>query len=274
MSKLNLNLSRRHVMAILNVTPDSFYESSDDESSIRSSVIGAIDCGATIIDIGGYSSRPGAADVSLEEELRRVEMGFRIVREVSGDVVISVDTFRSDVVRRIYDKYGPFVVNDITAGEGDSAMISTVGELQLPYVAMHMRGAPQTMQTMTDYSADGGVVNSVVEYFKGKIAECMAAGIEQVILDPGFGFAKSLEQNYELLGGLDRLIDLGAPLLVGVSRKSMIYRVLECDAGEALSGTIALGWEALRKGAAILRVHDVREAADTVKIFEKYNELA
>ncbi|MFI3327925.1 MAG: dihydropteroate synthase [Rikenellaceae bacterium] len=273
--RLSKRTNRVAVMAILNVTPDSFYESSRALSSnLTECVERAIADGATIIDVGGYSSRPGAAEVSLEEEWRRVDMGVRAVRDVSKSVVISVDTFRSEIVRRVYENYGSFVVNDITAGDvangGDSKMIRTVAELGLPYIAMHMRGTPATMQQMTDYSADGGVVESVLSYFKAKIEECQAAGVKELILDPGFGFAKSLEQNYELLSALDRLCDMGCEVLVGVSRKSMIYRLLGCEPKDALAGTNALNWEALSKGATILRVHDVRDASDVATIFEKY----
>ncbi len=280
---MKIDLSNIHVMSILNVTPDSFYGSSRalnlDETLIKDSIRKAIADGATIVDIGGYSSRPGAADVSVDEEWRRVERGVGLVREVNGEVLISIDTFRSEIVRRAYEKIGFFMVNDITAGDvangGDADMFATVAELKLPYIAMHMRGTPQTMQQMTDYSADGGVVESVLSYFRAKIAACRVAGIEELILDPGFGFAKSVEQNYELLKSLDRVADLGCPLLVGLSRKSMIYRVLggEREPKDALAGSIALNWEAIQRGANILRVHDVRECTDLIKISKKYQEI-
>lgn len=264
-----LDLSKRQVMTILNVTPDSFFEGSraSECEAIRQRVCEVIEEGATIIDVGGYSSRPGAEEVSVEEEWRRVELGIEVVREVSPSIVISVDTFRAEVVRRAAERFGYIVVNDIMAGEGDEEMFGVVARYALPYIAMHMRGTPQSMQSMTEYR---DVVKEVVEYLRGRVELMRSAGVEQIILDPGFGFAKSIDQNYELLGALPEIVDLGYPVLVGVSRKSMIYKVLGVEPTEALPGTIALGWEALRLGATILRVHDTREAVDTVRIFERY----
>ncbi len=266
----HLNLEGRHIMTILNITPDSFFEGSrtSERESIALRVREAVEAGATIIDVGGYSSRPGADEVPVEEELRRVELGVSIVREVAPSVAISVDTFRSEVARSVAEKFGRVIINDITAGEADSEMFGVVAKYDLPYVAMHMRGTPQSMQSMTDYI---NVVDEVVEYFRAKIETMKNGGVREIILDPGFGFAKSVEQNYELMKGLSKLCDLGYPVLAGVSRKSMIYRVLEVEPAEALTGTIALNWEALRQGATILRVHDTREAVDTLRIFEKYD---
>ncbi len=268
----NIDLSQRHVMAIVNVTPDSFFEGSRNMSleSIECRVREAVAAGATILDIGGYSSRPGAEDVSVEEEWRRVEMGCEAVRRVAPDVWISVDTFRAEVVRRVAERFGRFMVNDITAGEGDEEMIGVVAKYNLPYVAMHMRGTPQSMQSVTEYRS---VVEDVVSYFQGKVEELRGAGVEDIVLDPGFGFAKSLDQNYELLAGIGALVELGYPVLVGISRKSMIYRELGCEPKDALPATIALGWESLRLGAMILRVHDVAEAVQSLAIFEKYNSF-
>ncbi|MFI3305740.1 MAG: dihydropteroate synthase [Rikenellaceae bacterium] len=267
-----LSFDRRHVMTILNVTPDSFFKGSRtaEREAIRSRAKGAIEEGATIIDIGGYSSRPGAADVSTEEEWRRVELGFEVVRELSHDVVVSVDTFRAEIVRRAAERFGEFIVNDITAGEGDTDMFATVAKYRLPYIAMHMRGTPQDMQRQTEYR---DVVAEVTEYLQRRVELMKQAGIEQIILDPGFGFAKSLEQNYELLAGMGRIVELGLPTLVGISRKSMIYRALDTTPAEALTGTIALNWEALRQGATILRVHDTREAVETIKLYELYTRV-
>ncbi len=263
-----LDISRRQVMTIINVTPDSFFEGSRTEGGdeIRNRVREAVDAGATIIDIGGYSSRPGAADVDLEEEWRRVDFGVGIVREVAPEVVISVDTFRSEVVGRVAQKYGYFVVNDITAGEADADMFGVVARYGLPYIAMHMRGNPQSMQGLTEYV---DIVEEVVSYFRERIELMRSVGIEQIILDPGFGFAKDLDQNYELLANLSSLAALGYPLLVGISRKSMIYKALDTDPSGALCGTIALNWEALRQGASILRVHDTLEAVQCVRLFER-----
>ena len=201
----SLNLDVAQVMAIVNLTPDSFYASSRNLTSqaVAKSVERAIVEGATIVDLGGYSSRPGADDVSLDEEWRRVKMGLEAVRSLRGEVLVSIDTFRSEVVRRAYEEFGDFIVNDISAGELDEAMLSTVARHDLFYVAMHMRGVPQTMQTLNNYSE--GVVRGVEEYFLMRVNELVAQGIsrDKIILDPGFGFAKSPSQNYELLTNLD-----------------------------------------------------------------------
>lgn len=262
------------VMAIVNVTPDSFFAGSrrQSEAEIGAAAERALLEGAGIIDLGGYSSRPGAEDVSPEEEYRRLERGIEVVRRVAGEEFpLSVDTFRAEVVRRLYDRFGAFVVNDISAGELDAEMIGAVGQLGLPYIAMHMRGTPQTMTTLTDYSGEeGGVVGAVMRYFVAKVAEVRAAGVKDLILDPGFGFAKTVEQNFELLGQMDKLALFGCPVLAGLSRKSMIWRTLETTPAEALNGTSVLNWEALRRGASILRVHDVREAVETIRLFTAY----
>ncbi len=259
------------VMAIVNVTADSFYEGSrvTDVKAVESRIAEAVAAGATIIDIGGYSSRPGADDVTLEDEWVRVDMGVDAARRVAPEVAVSVDTFRAEIVRRTVEKYGAVIVNDITAGEGDSRMFDTVAELGVPYVAMHMRGTPQTMQSKTEYK---DVVTEVTEYLASRAAELERRGVkrENIILDPGFGFAKSIEQNYQLLAGLGRLCDLGYAVLVGLSRKSMIYKVLETTPQDALAGTTALNWEAINLGATILRVHDVEPAVQIVKIFREY----
>ncbi len=261
-------------MAIVNATPDSFYASSRTQSqrSVAQRVRMAIEEGAAIIDIGGYSSRPSADDVSVEEEWSRVEMAIAATREVSSDIAISVDTFRSEIVRRAVAQFGDIIVNDIMAGKGDDAMLATVAELGLPYIAMHMRGTPQTMQQQTEY---GDVVADVMLEFSERLQVIKKAGIElkRVALDPGFGFAKTVEQNYALLAGLHKLKELGQPLLVGVSRKSMIYKPLGITPDEALVATQAVHWEALRQGATLLRVHDVKEAVETIKLYEKYSGL-
>ena len=268
-------ISSSHVMAIVNLTPDSFYASSRHASYdvVRESVERAVREGATIVDLGGYSSRPGADEVSVDEEWRRVEMGLKAVRDAEVEVVVSIDTFRSEIVRRAYEGYGAFIVNDISAGEADRAMIATVAELGLPYVAMHMRGTPETMQSLTDYEV--GVTEGVVEYFRERVKVLEAAGIarDNIILDPGFGFAKTVEQNYELLAGLKALRALGYPLLIGVSRKSMIYRALGITPQEALPGSLALAWEALRSGEAIVRVHDVAATHQVVELANYYKRV-
>ena len=273
MKNLDNILWQRGVMAIVNATPDSFYATSRTQShdAVVKRVKEAVSEGAVIIDIGGYSSRPDAEDISVEEEWSRVEMAIRATREVSQDIAISVDTFRAKIVRRAVEQFGEVIVNDITAGLGDSEMLATVAELGVPYIAMHMRGTPQTMQQQTAY---GDVVADVMSELSERLQAIKKAGIElkRVVLDPGFGFAKTAEQNFELLAGLHKLKELGQPLLVGVSRKSMIYKTLGITPEESLSATQAVHWEALRQGATLLRVHDVKEAVETIKLYEKFTE--
>ena len=267
-----LDLSRPQIMAIVNVTNDSFFDGGrfTGEDAIAARVSQVVDEGAAIVDIGGYSSRPNATDVSIEEEWLRVKCGLSVVRRLAEGVAVSIDTFRAEVARRAVEEFGEVIINDISAGEIDPDIIDVVAKYRLPYVAMHMRGTPQTMLSMTDYPR--GVTEEVCDYFQERVAYLRERGVEQIVLDPGFGFAKTTEQNYELLAGLNRLCDLGYPVLAGLSRKSMIYKVLDVTPAEALNGTTALNWEALRQGATILRVHDVREAAETVKLFEAYSK--
>ena len=266
------DFSQPRVMAILNVTPDSFFTGSrmPDAPHVERRVREAVAEGASIIDVGGYSSRPGADEVSPGEEWRRVELSVEAVRRLAPGMAVSVDTFRSEVAARAIERFGPLIINDISAGELDPAMPAVAAKYGVPYIAMHMKGDPKTMQSLTDYKRD--ITAEVVAYFEARVAALLAAGIarEHLVLDPGFGFAKTTEQNYELLAGLHRLCALGYPVLAGLSRKSMIYRVLGATPAQSLAGTVALGWECLRQGAAILRVHDVREAVDTVRIFNAY----
>lgn len=271
LQSVKLDLSRPRVMAIINATPDSFYSDSrfSDEERLRRGVKEAIEQGAYMLDVGGYSSRPGADDVSVEEECRRVGMAMRIIRELSPDIIVSIDTFRSQVVRYVVERFGGVVVNDISASAADPKMIDTVVELGLPYIAMHMRGTPSTMQSLTDYD---DIAQEVRAYFESLIAELRHRGVEQIVIDPGFGFAKSLDQNFELLSQLRLLSDLGCPLLSALSRKSMIYKTLDTTPQSALTGTVALNWESLRQGATLLRVHDVREAVEVVKLYEKFKQ--
>lgn len=269
LSGRELDLSVPQVMAILNVTDDSFYAGSRnmEERAISERVVQAIEEGATIIDVGGYSTRPGAKDISLEEEWQRVERGLKCIRYISEDIAISVDTFRSGVVERAVALVGDIIVNDISAGEADTRMVDVVAHHKLPYIAMHMRGTPQTMQSMTQY--EEGICESVCRYFTQRVEYLRQRGVNDIILDPGFGFAKSVEQNFELLGGLSSLSALGYPVLAGLSRKSMIYRALDITPEESLAGTVALNWEALRQGASILRVHDVREARQVIELYNR-----
>lgn len=269
LSGRELNFREPQVMAILNVTNDSFYAGSRnmEERAISERVVQAIEEGATIIDVGGYSTRPGAKDISLEEEWQRVERGLKCIRDISEDIAISVDTFRSGVVERAVALVGDIIVNDISAGEADTRMVDVVAHHKLPYIAMHMRGTPQTMQSMTQY--EEGICESVCRYFTQRVEYLRQRGVNDIILDPGFGFAKSVEQNFELLGGLSSLSALGYPVLAGLSRKSMIYRALDITPEESLAGTVALNWEALRQGASILRVHDVREARQVIELYNR-----
>ena len=272
MKPLNIDFSAPQVMAILNVTPDSFYAGSrmPDAGAVERRVREAVAEGAQLIDVGGYSSRPGADEVPADEEWRRVELGVGTVRRLAPDMPVSVDTFRSEVAAKAVEAFGPLIINDISAGELGSAMLSVAAKYDVPYIAMHMKGDPRTMQSQTDYRRD--ITTEVVDYFRMRSEAMFAAGIrpENIILDPGFGFAKTTEQNYELLAGLGELCALGYPVLAGLSRKSMIYKVLGVTPAESLAGTVALGWECLRQGAKILRVHDVREAADTVRLFNMF----
>ena len=270
LSVRGLNLAEPQVMAIINVTDDSFYATSRTMSvqAIAERAKQAIAEGATILDVGGYSSRPGAEHISMEQEWQRVEMGLKVIRSVSEDIVISVDTFRSEVARRALQEFGELIVNDISAGELDDNMVDVVAESDVPYVAMHMRGTPQTMQQQINLKQD--ITEQVVEYFSQRVEQLHERGVSKLILDPGFGFAKDLKQNYELLLGLDRICAMGYPVLAGLSRKSMIYNLLGTTASDSatLEGTKILNYQALCQGATILRVHDVKEANELIKQFK------
>ena len=272
LSTANIDLRDSHIMAIVNVTPDSFYSNSRNISNadVEHRVERVIEEGATIVDIGGYSSRPNAGEVSVEQEWQRVRRGLEAVSRVDAAIVVSIDSFRAEIIRRAVEEFGEIIVNDISAGEQDDAMLSVVAKYDLPYIAMHMRGTPQTMQDLTNY--DGGVVNGVVDYFRMRVEDIVAAGVsrQRVILDPGFGFAKSVDQNYELLRGISKVRDIGYPILVGLSRKSMIYKPLDITPEEALPGSLVLAWEVLRSGNAILRVHDVKETLQILKLNNIY----
>lgn len=263
-----LDFTTPKVMGILNVTPDSFSDGGKFDT-VESAVMQATKLheeGALILDIGGYSSRPGALDVSADEEISRV---LPVIEKVSKsiDVVISIDTFRSEVAKAAVSA-GAHIVNDISAGEDDAAMISTVAALDVPYIAMHKQGVAATMQENPTYS---NVVEEVVTYLQKKVDECNKAGISDVIVDPGFGFGKTIEHNYTLLKEFGRLRECGVPILAGLSRKSMIYKVLECEPSEAINGTTFLHSFALTGGAGILRVHDVRQAVECVDLWKVLN---
>ena len=260
------------VMGILNVTPDSFFDGGRYET--EAAVIGRIhqimEEGAGIIDIGAYSTRPGAAAVDPKEELARLAPAVELVRKYYPSVPVSIDTFRSEVAREIYQCLGKVIVNDISGGTMDPEMFGFIAETRLPYIMMHIQGTPQTMQKNPVY---GDVVKEVYRFFEERTEALRAAGTENIILDPGFGFGKTLEHNYELMNRLDIFHKLGYPLLVGISRKSMIFRLLETTPAEALNGTTVLNTIALMKGASILRVHDVKEAVEEVKIVGRMGDL-
>lgn len=262
---------RPAVMGIINLTPDSFYAASrhPNPAEAARTARDMVDAGATMLDLGAYSSRPGAADVSAGEEMERLCAGVEAVRaEVGADVLISVDTFRADVAKEAVSVCGADIVNDISGGELDPGMFATVAELGCPYVLMHMRGTPATMQSMTDYD---DVAAEVATYLSKRAAELHALGVSDVILDPGFGFAKTLEQNYRLLGSLGSIAALGMPVLAGMSRKSMLSRLPGVAAEAMAAATTAVNVLALERGAAILRVHDVAEAVAAVSVTEALN---
>lgn len=262
-----LDLSEPRVMGILNVTPDSFYAGSrtQTEAEIARRVKQIVSEGAAIIDIGAYSSRPNADNVSAREEMERLRMGLKILFETEPDAVVSVDTFRADVARMCVEEYGVAIINDIAAGEMDADMFRTVAALNVPYIMMHMQGTPQTMQQHPRYD---NLLKEVFLYFARKVQQLRDLGVKDIILDPGFGFGKTMEHNYELLSHLEEFRIFELPLLVGVSRKSMIYRLLGITPQEALNGTTVLDTICLLKGADILRVHDVKEAVETVRIVQ------
>lgn len=266
-----VEINRPQVMGILNVTPDSFFTDSRsfDADAISHRVATMVAEGADMIDIGAYSSRPGAGEVSAIEEMQRLERGMAIVRKIAPSILVSVDTFRADVARYAVESLGVDMVNDISAGLLDDNMVATVAQLKVPYIAMHMRGTPATMSEMTQYD---NVVADVMRELSQRINEFTLAGINDIIIDPGFGFAKTTEQNYELLQNLELFHELGYPLLVGVSRKSMIYRALGVTSDDALNGTTVVNTIALQAGASILRVHDVKQAVEAVKIMMLTNK--
>ena len=264
-----IDLSSPKVMGILNVTPDSFHDGGryKDESSILRQVEVMLNEGATFIDIGGYSSRPGASEVSEVEELNRVVPVIISILKHFPKTLISVDTFRSEVAKKSIET-GAALINDISAGQLDENMLKIIGRLGVAYVMMHMKGNPETMQQQTNYD---DLVKDINFYFAERIAKAHAEKINDIIIDPGFGFAKTLEQNYELLNKLELLQLTDKPILAGISRKSMIYKTLDTNSENALNGTTALHMVALQKGTKILRVHDVKEAMECVKLYNQLN---
>ena len=262
-SKL-LDLSTPAIMCILNLTDDSFYDGGQ-HNSIKKALLQTekmLDDGAKIIDIGAYSSRPKAKHISHDEEWQRLEKTLQIINKEFPQAILSVDTFRSEIARRSIDN-GADIINDISAGNLDLEMFDIVTDLNVPYIMMHMQGTPQTMQDNPHYNC---IEKEVVNYFLNKVKTLQQKGLSKIIIDPGFGFGKTLEHNYQLLNNLEELHTLELPLLVGVSRKSMVYKVLETDAKNSLNGTTAIHTLCLSKGASILRVHDVKEAVECVKL--------
>ena len=265
-----IDFSTPKVMGILNITPNSFYDGGkfNEESDILLQAKKMISEGATFIDIGAYSSKPKAAYVSEKEELKRIVPIVNLIQTHFPKTLISIDTFRSEVAR-ICIESGAAIINDISAGSVDKKMMETVAKYNVPYIMMHKRGTPETMQTMTNYD---NIVKELLFYFSEKVSLARSFGINDLIIDPGFGFAKTLDQNYELLQKLELFNILELPLLVGVSRKSMINNLFKCTPEEALNGTTIINTIALTKGAKILRVHDVKEAIECVTLFKKINQ--
>ncbi|WP_445716671.1 dihydropteroate synthase [Flavobacterium sp.] len=262
-----IDLSTPKVMGILNVTPNSFYDGGKHKeiNSIIHQVDKMLSEGADFIDIGAYSSKPSAEFVSEEEEIKRLVPIVKSLVETFPNIILSVDTFRAQVAKASVEN-GVAIVNDIAAGLLDDKMLETVAQLKVPYIMMHMRGNPQTMQSLTDYN---DIVKEMIFYFSERIQKARSFGISDIVIDPGFGFAKTLEQNYEVLHKMELFSILELPLLAGISRKSMIYKVLESSPQEALNGTSVLNTIALQKGAKILRVHDVKEAVECIKLVSK-----
>ncbi len=259
-----ISLQKPTVMGILNVTPDSFYEGSriETDSAILKKASQMLQEGATILDIGGYSTRPNADDISIEEEINRVVPAINSIKKEFPDSIISIDTFRSEVAREAIN-VGADLINDVSGGNLDSQMFQTVASLKVPYILMHMRGTPQTMKTLTDYE---NIIAEMMAYFQSRIMTLRNYGVEEIILDLGFGFAKTIDQNYFLLKNLAVFENLELPILAGISRKSMIYKRLDIPVSEALNGTTVLNTIAIQNGAKILRVHDVKEAMQTIQL--------
>lgn len=265
-----IDLSQPKVMGILNITPNSFFDggkySSDEE--IIAKVQKMLNDGATFIDVGAYSSKPNAEFVSEDEELNRIIPVVQLLVKQFPSILLSIDTFRSEVASACIEN-GAAIINDISAGNLDDKMLEVIAKYNVPYIMMHMRGKPETMQSMTDYD---DIVKEILFYFSEKISQARSLGINDLIIDPGFGFAKTIEQNYEVMQKVELFHNLELPMLIGISRKSMIHKFLGISADDALNGTTFLNTIALTKGAQILRVHDVKEAVECVKLYQKLNQ--
>jgi len=263
------SLEKPVVMGIMNITPDSFYSGSRLSSvdSVRSRAREIVEEGGALIDVGAYSSRPNADHISAQEEMERLRPALKVLRDEFSDMPVSVDTFRADVAKMCVEEYGVAIVNDISGGQLDGDMFRTVAALQVPYILMHMHGTPATMQSLTDYE---DIAVDILDYFVERVGELRGLGLHDIILDPGYGFSKTLEQNYELLSRQEETFgELELPILVGISRKSMIYKLFGTTPEEALNGTTALNMYSVMHGADILRVHDVWEAAEVCRIADK-----
>ena len=260
-----MDLSTPKVMAILNVTPDSFYDGGryNHREGIREQVTLFLREGADVIDVGACSTRPGAEIIDVETEITRLRLAFEIIRTLTSTVPLSVDTFRAAVAEWAVENFGVEIINDVSGGQMDQTMFATVARLPVYYVLMHMQGTPQTMQLNPQYDHVG---NDILHFFVRNIQILKALGMQRIILDPGFGFGKSLAHNFDLLAYLDKFLDLGHPLMVGLSRKSMIYKTLQISPGESLNGSTVLHTLALLKGASLLRVHDVKEAKQCIQL--------
>lgn len=263
-----LDLEIPRVMGILNITPDSFYKGSryNTDEEILKAATSMLEEGADILDVGGYSSRPGADDITAEEEGSRVLKAIKLINKEHPDAIISVDTFRADIARQAVEEYGAHMINDISGGDADSNMFKIVGKLNVPYILMHMKGEPQTMHHNPVYD---DIVADIQRWFGERIYKLQNAGMKDILIDPGFGFGKTIDHNYEMLSRLGDFSITGLPVVVGISRKSMIWRTLNISADEALNGTTALNAVALMNGADILRVHDVKEAVQTIQLIKK-----
>lgn len=266
-----VDLSTPQVMGIVNITPDSFYDGGRyiNEKSIVDRVKQILAEGGTIVDVGAFSSRPGADDVSKIEEKGRLKVALEAIRNKYPEIVISVDTFRSTVAEFVVDEYKVDIINDISGGLMDEQMFATIAKLKVPYILMHMQGTPQTMQQNPTYK---NVIKELSLFFAEQVNKLRLLGVSDIILDPGFGFGKKLDHNYQLLNKMEQLAMLELPILAGVSRKSMIYKLLENEPADALNGTSVLNSVALIKGARILRVHDVKEAVECVKLITKLQQ--
>lgn len=265
-----LDLSQPQVMGILNITPDSFYDGNKYKhmNEIQGQMEKMMEEGAAIIDIGAYSSRPGATDISPAEEWRRLEPVLTLILQKYDDFIFSIDTFRSEIARQAISNFPVSLINDISAGELDDEMFDTMATENIPYIMMHMKGNPQNMKSKARYQ---DILNEITDYFAEKTERLKQMGLKDMVIDPGFGFSKAIDQNFELLGLVNNFKIFGFPILAGLSRKSMIYKTLNISPGEALNGTTVLNTIALMQGINILRVHDVREARETIQLYEKYS---